>query len=110
MNHTVLRSEKERNEWVSERRCRDIDFDPDISCYGLPVTVWWVDIETNGWPHIAYDAVSGDVFEMVRMFPKLVETLEFYGQMGMVSPSTDDEIIADCGDKARAAIAETKSN
>jgi hypothetical protein len=36
---------------------------------------------------------------------ELLEALRFYAQMGTVSPATDEAIIEDCGDIARAAIA-----
>lgn len=76
MNRVLLTTEAERSAWIKERKNWDRDFDTDIKYYGLPVTVWWLDTESNGYPTVSYDVVQGDVFGALRALPEVVEALK----------------------------------
>ncbi|HCX21886.1 MAG TPA: hypothetical protein DHN29_08220 [Cytophagales bacterium] len=57
MNFRVLKTEKEKEEWVQECKAWYLDFDPDVQ---LPSVVVWCETEDNGYQTVEYDTLSAD--------------------------------------------------
>lgn len=58
MERTTINNEGEWREWCLQRRKHDYDFEGDACHYiaknKFPISITWVDTESNGYPTVEY--------------------------------------------------------
>jgi hypothetical protein len=64
MEFLTIKTEEQWEEWLDARLRYDHDFVPDVR-EALPLTIVWIDTESNGYPDIWYDIL--DVERLTRL-------------------------------------------